>query len=505
MHSDLITRILSTVWAIDAKSAMSWKMKAVRAIKGDALQFSDAKELREDLKQKTQTYFAVETKDGLSIAAVDSTDSIPKGAVAIMRVNGVIQKESDMCNRGLDSYENELDFYGTNGNVKGVILEVNSPGGTAQGGDVFAAQLGEFEAKYQKPVAVIIKSLAASAAYGMIAHAPRIFVSSPTAEAGSIGTMATFYDDKDWLEAQGVKEIVVRASESFNKNEPYYQAMQGNTELLQSEILDPLNKAFTASVKKGRRGKIDLKNVVKNNGITVPEALSGKVYFGQSIIDAGLADEMGNRDEAYKYIDQRIKEIKGKNSAKAMNKIQTKSSEELQAHKIELEGLLATDSENEDLTAELAMTAREIEYRELKQKAFAVDLEQMDLQAENAELKLQAVAFAEITAELEAIKAEKENLTAEKQAIEQQLAELKAANENLETVAAEIQKLKTENIAYAAFIEQKFNVAPTAIVEGKTTATETPEVKERTAKILTGKEAKAAASIEAKKKLSGKK
>jgi len=422
-----------------------------------------------------------------------------------MRVNGVIQKESDMCNRGLDSYENELDFYGTNGNVKGVILEVNSPGGTAQGGDVFAQQLGEFESKYQKPVAVVIKSLAASAAYGMIAHAPKIFVSSPTAEAGSIGTMATFYDDRAWLEAQGVKEIVVRASESFNKNEPYYQAMQGNPELLQSEILDPLNKAFTASVKKGRRGKIDLKNVVKNNGVSVPEALSGKVYFGQSIIDAGLADEMGNRDEAYKYIDQRIKEIKGKNTAKAMNKIQAKSSEELQAHKIELEAKIAEDSTNEDLAAELSMTAREIEYRELKEKALAFGADQSEIVAENAALKLQAENLAAITAELEAIKAEKENLTAEKQEIEQQLADLKAANENLEIVAAEIEKLKTENVAYAAFIEQKFNVAPTAIVEVKTTATETPEAKERTAQILTGKEAKAAASILAKKKLSGKK
>lgn len=505
MQGDLLTRILGNIWAIDARASMKWRTLAVKALKGESVSFSDAKEIREDLKQNTQTYFAVETKDGLSIAAVDGNESIPKGSVAIMRVNGVIQKESDMCNRGLDSYENELDYYGTNGNVKGVILEVNSPGGTAQGGDVFAQQLADFESKYQKPIAVVIKSLAASAAYGMIAHAPKIFVSGATAEAGSIGTMATFYDDKDWLEAQGVKEIVVRASESFNKNEPYYQAMQGNPELLKSEILDPLNKAFTSSVKKGRRGKIDLKNIVKSNGISVPEALSGKVYFGQAIIDAGLADEMGNRDEAYKYIEQRIKEIKGKSTAKTMKNIQAKTAQELQAHKVELEAKLSEDSENEDLKDELLMTAREIEYRELKQKAIEGSLEQTEITAELEALKLQAESFATITAELEALKASNETLTAEKQAIEQQLADLKAANENLEVIAAENEKLKGENVAYAAFIEQKFKVAPTTVVEEKSTVTDAPEAKERTAQIMTGKEAKAAAALEAKKKLSQKK
>lgn len=461
MNHTVLNKILSNVWALHPREVNARKAEMASLLKQQNSSYSDSKEIRLDLKARTETYFAIDKGQSMAIASVAEGSSIPKGSIAIMRINGIIQKESDMCTKGLDEYENELEYLGQNGNVKGVALEIHSPGGTAIGGDVFGQAISNFEKKFGKPLAVVIKSMAASAAYGIASQAPMIFVSSDTAEAGSIGTMATLYDDLAYLDQMGVKEIVVRATKSFNKNEEYYQATQGNPIPLQKNVLDPLNERFINSIKKARRGKLDLKTTSKTeDGESVPDIFTGKVYFGQDIISAGLADAMGGREEAFKYLEKRATELKKQNvkqkQEQQMLTMKDKNLEYLQARKTELEALVQSSESGDDSNVELEMIGREIEYRNSKTLLEAEQAKVQDLTAKieatkelSEKLEQSTKEVAELTEKLEAanklqdeVLAKENELSEAKKAIEALTEKEIAIQAEKETTEAEYEKMK---------------------------------------------------------------
>jgi protease-4 len=229
--------------------------------------------------------------------------------VAVMNLEGVIFNDSDDCTKGLDEYSLELNKMGSDPNVLGVVLSVNSPGGEAVGPESFGLQIAEFKKKYKKPIAGYIRGKAASAAYGIISNTDTIFVSSDSAMGGSIGTMATLFDDSKRLEMLGLREIVAYAEKSFNKNSPWAEAVKGNTQPLIDEILNPLNERFISAIERARGNKLNTSSVAENNGLTVPEIFTGKVYFGQDLITMGLADKMGGLDAAINYVHKEYEKL----------------------------------------------------------------------------------------------------------------------------------------------------------------------------------------------------
>lgn len=392
-----------------------------------------------------------------------------------------------------------------------VLVEVHSGGGSAYGPEDFAMTVSDFEKKYNKPIAALIKSQAASAAYEMIATMPRIFISGNSAMAGSIGTMITMYDDAAELESLGLKEIVVRATDSFNKNEPYYQALNGDSSLLRTELLDPLNKSFQDIVKKGRRGKLNLKS--KENG--VPVVLTGKTYIGDDIIKAGLADEKGSRFDAVKWLSKRSKELRvnsSKNkSISQMTGIGNLTADELST-KLDAvsEELKRADKDSDkfkELSGEQKLIQKETEYRQLKANATE----------KNSESKAQ---LADLSAELKEAKAKNEGLKASATALEQEKVELnksiegmkqssekaESAQKELTELQAKFEETEAKAKSYEVFIQKTYGEDEVkAIVSGGGNDTKQPEVKKKAKKPLSAEATFYKNSRDMKQLLKGKK
>lgn len=475
MLDKLAGNILSGIWGFHPRFEAGYRNQAVNILKGDRLTMEQAKLLLKQRDKDSRTYYATATEsseDVYSIQVLGEGAPRPAGSTAIMRISGPIFQEDGLCSRGLNGYEEELRELGQDSNVDSVLIEMNSPGGTAIGGDVLSDMIKNFEATYNKPIAALISNMAASAGYLLIAQAPRIFVNSKTAEAGSIGTMISMMNDEEWMQKEGLKEVVVRASKSFNKNEAYYKALQGDAGPMKREVLDPLNEQFHRIVRNGRRGKLNLENKVESeDGQKVPEVLTGKVYFGQSIIDNGLADEMGTRQDALSYLKRQVaaKDQQNNNNKKKkkMNEILTMSLEQLKVKQSELAAVeqLSDDQKMEQSFVQLAIDAKEKETLAAElAEAKKGQVEATDLQAKVTELEAKA-------------KEQEEAIQAKEAAIEAAKAKEAELQAELEKQQATAKQLEQDVKAYKAFNEkQRKTDAFVAFQEGRSGSAQ-PEAK----------------------------
>ncbi|MEO8680281.1 MAG: S49 family peptidase [Vicinamibacterales bacterium] len=156
--------------------------------------------------------------DAAIAAALVDRKSLPQpraGSVAIIPVYGVIAPRMNMFSEfsGGVTYESlsrSLAKAMATTDVKTILLDIDSPGGSVAGNAEFAAEV--MKARATKPVIAQIQYTGASAAY-LIAAACTEIVAAPSARIGSIGTYAILEDLSGALEQLGVKETFIFAGE----------------------------------------------------------------------------------------------------------------------------------------------------------------------------------------------------------------------------------------------------------------------------------------------------
>jgi signal peptide peptidase SppA len=126
--------------------------------------------------------------------------------IARIHVHDVLGSDTTELDRafGMTDYailSEELSTAAANGDVRGIQLDVNSPGGTVVGCPETARLVEEVRAR--KPVAVHIGVMGCSCAY-FLAAAANVITVAPSALVGSVGTILTFYDLAGMLEQLGV-------------------------------------------------------------------------------------------------------------------------------------------------------------------------------------------------------------------------------------------------------------------------------------------------------------
>lgn len=168
--------------------------------------------------------------------------------------------------------------------VERILLHVDSPGGHVAG--VNEAALAVKQADSQKPVHAHIDDLGASAAY-WIASQARIISANPTAEVGSIGTMAVLSDLSEMAAKQGITVHVISTG-------PYKGAGTPGTELT-PEILkdvqrrvDAINKFFLDAVQAGRNLRDE----------ALAQVSDGRVWIASEAKRLGLIDRIQTFDSA---------------------------------------------------------------------------------------------------------------------------------------------------------------------------------------------------------------
>lgn len=165
--------------------------------------------------------------------------------------------------------------------VKAIVLEVDSPGGSAQGNEELAQQI--FAARGQKPIIAVVRGMAASAAYYVASAADQIVVTD-SSEVGSIGTIAIHAESSKLAERVGTKYTVIQAGEFKGLGNPY-EPLTEKTRGAMQERIDAHYKMFVAAVAR-HRGLTEA-TVEKDFG-------QGKVFLPAEAKQRGMIDRVAS-------------------------------------------------------------------------------------------------------------------------------------------------------------------------------------------------------------------
>ncbi|MBB3179441.1 protease-4 [Variovorax sp. Sphag1AA] len=169
--------------------------------------------------------------------------------------------------------------------AKGVILLINSPGGSPVQAGIINDEIKRMRAKYNKPIYAVVEETCASAAYYIAAATDKIFVDKASI-VGSIGVLMDGFGFTGIMEKVGVERRLLTAGENKGFLDPF-SPMSDAQRAHAQQMLDQIHTQFIDVVKTGRGDRLKVNS---------PGLFSGLFWSGQQAIELGLADQLGNVD-----------------------------------------------------------------------------------------------------------------------------------------------------------------------------------------------------------------
>ena len=196
--------------------------------------------------------------------------------IAKVRIEGTITEDEELLER--------LKRIRESNSVKGVILSIDSPGGTTAGGEAIFDAVRELAAA--KPVVAQVGTLAASAGY-MIASASDHIVARKSSIVGSIGVLVQFPDITGLMDKIGVELEEVKSSPLKAEPSPFNPTTDEERAMVRSMILDSYDWFVGL--------------VAERRPLTRSEAAAladGSIFTGRQALQKKLVDELGGESEA---------------------------------------------------------------------------------------------------------------------------------------------------------------------------------------------------------------
>ena len=164
----------------------------------------------------------------------------------------------------------------------GVMLEINSPGGSPVQSEYVYRALLDLKASYPgKPVHAVIGDIGASGAYYIAAAADTIHA-APASIVGSIGVVSAGFGFAGLLEKLGVNRRVITAGENKAMLDPFLPESESDRAHLQS-LLDETHQQFISRVREGRGDRLNPQG---------ENLFDGRVWSGEQALRYGLIDSL---------------------------------------------------------------------------------------------------------------------------------------------------------------------------------------------------------------------
>lgn len=214
---------------------------------------------------------------------------LAKEPVCLDRCTALVDVRGELASGGRASAERVIaGLQGAfkHAGTKGVILRINSPGGSpVQAGKIFDEVRRLRQLHPQTPVAAVVEEVAASGGYYVAAAADDIYVDKASI-VGSIGVIVDGFGFTGAMEKLGVERRVVTAGENKGLFDPFQPVDPAQRAYVQG-MVDEVHEQFIAAVKAGRG-----KRLVEGT----PGLFSGLVWNGKRAVELGLADALGSVD-----------------------------------------------------------------------------------------------------------------------------------------------------------------------------------------------------------------
>ncbi|HSH72903.1 MAG TPA: S49 family peptidase [Methylophilaceae bacterium] len=201
---------------------------------------------------------------------------------ALIDIQGVIGSSNEV---NADSVLSSLEDAYDNKHTKGIILRINSPGGSPVQAGIINDEIKRQRKLHPKiPVYAVVEDVCASGGYYIAVAADKIYVDKASI-VGSIGVLMDGFGFTGTMQKLGVERRLMTAGENKAMLDPFSPVNPKHQELAQ-KMLNQIHQQFIAVVREGRGNRLK----------ETPETFSGLFWSGESSIQMGLADAYGSSD-----------------------------------------------------------------------------------------------------------------------------------------------------------------------------------------------------------------
>ena len=208
-----------------------------------------------------------------------------KAGIALIEVRGVIEDGSGgPGGQGADRIVERIRSAQEDPAVRGMLLSINSPGGTTGATKKIYDKLIEF--RKEKPIVCYVTDIAASGGYYLCSAANKIYAYRGSI-IGSIGVIMIHPDAEELLRKVGLTVSVIKAGRFKDMSYPF-RTMTEEERLMNQKLVDDAYEQFVRDVAEGRR----------QPETNVRKWAEGKIYSGTSAKAEQIIDEFGGETEA---------------------------------------------------------------------------------------------------------------------------------------------------------------------------------------------------------------
>lgn len=202
---------------------------------------------------------------------------------ALIQVEGII---ADNMEASADSVVTGLRNAFKDSNTVGVIMRINSPGGSPVQAGYIYDEIRRLRKEYPDiPLYAVISDIGASGAYYIAAAADKIYADKASI-VGSIGVRMDSFGFVDAMRNIGVERRLLTAGEYKGLLDPFSPEKPVVTEHLQ-KLLDEIHRQFIDVVKEGRGERLQ----------DDPKLFSGLIWTGEEAVKLGLVDELASASQ----------------------------------------------------------------------------------------------------------------------------------------------------------------------------------------------------------------
>lgn len=206
-----------------------------------------------------------------------------KDYVALVRLAGVIAPGEDFSAETVVPLLNDA-FADTT--AKGVVIDINSGGGTPVQASIIHDTILQLKKKYHKKVIVVGEDMLASGAYFVAVAADKIYT-NPNTITGSIGVIMKGFGFPELIKKIGIERRVYTSGVNKDRLDPFLPQTPEDIEKIQ-HVIGEVHANFKEVVLKGRGNKLHADE---------KELFSGDFWSGTTALKMGLIDALGNLND----------------------------------------------------------------------------------------------------------------------------------------------------------------------------------------------------------------
>jgi protease-4 len=201
---------------------------------------------------------------------------------AMVEVTGVIAPGGEAS---ADKVTSSLQAAFKDKNTQGVVIRINSPGGSPVQAQTIYDEIRRLRKKYPDiPLYAVVEDICASGGYFIAAGADRIYVSKSSL-VGSIGVIMNGFGFTGLMDKLGVERRLITSGENKAFLDPFSPMQEKHREFAQ-KLAGEIHQQFIAVVREGRGKRLK----------ESPDTFSGLIWSGEKSVELGLADGIGSLD-----------------------------------------------------------------------------------------------------------------------------------------------------------------------------------------------------------------